>query len=1254
METSGQVGFQCGEEGSLMEMAKETTKICVLPSPEIELLNSTLYSRDARKRSYSENQKIHFPRSTVLSSEEGHFEKKDDSGCFKYKQIYSVPEIQNDINTTGSSSRPEGQFCDFYRSQRCILAHPRYEVLSEIPFIRGRWFKIRVSEPTIWSKCSSQNFYKISECPYQIYSGSRDSDFCLSGRLVNCSSDFGHLPDSHKQDTRDCPTIWFSNKSREIMPDSHSKSQVARLDVGHKLRSSVHSCRSSIRDSKVVQKIHQSKVLFQEASSESFRLPQFCKSNRSFRKDLSEVNVWFPERVRSEVALSKSFDRVKDMAPCHFGVEGSTYPIMVKSTDGFMHHSQESNQRSRRVTALSVLQPKCCQMRRLSANSNTEFSHSSCTEQYCEVSRNCQERLRFNESSFVPTITFRELSNLSVSHSRESSDACVTDGRSNASISLRSRISFPSSDATVTGDAPVTSDATVTPYPTITFVSSVKNNATVTSDASLLPARDDASVTQRSSNVCVTFSGDECNSKAGRLRSRAFNCVTKSLSNASVTGSAIGSSLGYTCITRRPFQGSKVKDDSSIFKNTTEPSASRLRFRDGGRRSRVGVVDKYRDRSVIIRRPFNLQRVNYLWERLCRSRTQELLEKQKCVSSHSSIFKKGSSVLVKGTFVKDKSGIYEASSDSSCYDGRFKTRMGFPHIRKFSSIRNVDASDVEIPHQHSRVYGGFSSSKMDQSSTKHPYYGEDRQYSCSSLSQQRRFYEVSTSKSVDKEGALFDKEKEMVSFSVSHKRSDEHLGGQPLKVESPVNRMVIRSEVIRDNCKKIRPSVSSSRFIQHAIQPQMQSVRDSSSSRRSVCLGRVSSGLEPMGLDLSLSSSKIVSKDFTEAEVLQRQLDSDRSSVVEQDLVSVSVESSQEEFFNFRVPSFSGSSRESDLRAKILDLQTSRLDFIKLAMKDKFSSRVQTYVTSALRDSSYHQYQSVWEKFQHYCIIKDPSSINLDLVLNFLIWCFEEFKLCSNTIVCYKSALIEPLQFAFDLDMDHKNFGKIFRSMFLKKPSISPLEPKWDLFKVLNLLKSQDFNVNISAENLTMKTIFLLALALGRRCNELQSLLRDEKYIKFGPANKYVRINPNPVFLAKNELPSFRRKPILVKALPKSSRNIPNPLCPVHWLWVYLQKTDYFRGEKVFFNPNTLSVCNAGRISYYLRKLISISQPGVYARGHDLRKMACWLAFWSGMSLKYIREKGFWKTNSAILKCYLPGSVPLHYPADTELHLSGQ
>ena len=59
-----------------------------------------------------------------------------------------------------------------------------------------------------------------------------------------------------------------------------------------------------------------------------------------------------------------------------------------------------------------------------------------------------------------------------------------------------------------------------------------------------------------------------------------------------------------------------------------------------------------------------------------------------------------------------------------------------------------------------------------------------------------------------------------------------------------------------------------------------------------------------------------------------------------------------------------------------------------------------------------------------------------------------------------------------------------------------------------------------------------------------------------------------------------------------------------------------------------------------MRKLIRQTQPGVYARFHDLRKYSCWKAFWGKMSLGNIRNVGFWRSNSAVVRSYLQGSTP--------------
>ena len=146
-----------------------------------------------------------------------------------------------------------------------------------------------------------------------------------------------------------------------------------------------------------------------------------------------------------------------------------------------------------------------------------------------------------------------------------------------------------------------------------------------------------------------------------------------------------------------------------------------------------------------------------------------------------------------------------------------------------------------------------------------------------------------------------------------------------------------------------------------------------------------------------------------------------------------------------------------------------------------------------------------------------------------------------------------------------------------------------------------------------MKTLFLMGLALGNRASELHSLLRSSKFIIFSRRRTSVKILPNPSFLAKNEAPGFRHRPMVIKALLKRDGSH-HALCPVNALFMFLNATKSYKGPRLFFNPRSDVQCNAGHINYFVRKLVRLSQPGVYARFHDLRKFAAWNAFWNGMS----------------------------------------
>ena len=205
------------------------------------------------------------------------------------------------------------------------------------------------------------------------------------------------------------------------------------------------------------------------------------------------------------------------------------------------------------------------------------------------------------------------------------------------------------------------------------------------------------------------------------------------------------------------------------------------------------------------------------------------------------------------------------------------------------------------------------------------------------------------------------------------------------------------------------------------------------------------------------------------------------------------------------------------------------------------------------------------------------------------------------------------------------------------------VKPQWCLHEVLNFLKTRRFTTNPSLKDITLKALFLLALALGRRVGELHSLLRRKGFVVFGKHYDWVRIHPNPQFLAKNESSSFRRGPIMINTF-KDDSNEHHALCPVDALRKFLAASRGLNISSLFFNPRTLMPCTKAKISYLIRRVVKLSQPGVYARAHDLRKYATVQAFFDNMYLSDIRSSGFWRSNFTIASRYLPLNLQAAQP----------
>ena len=122
----------------------------------------------------------------------------------------------------------------------------------------------------------------------------------------------------------------------------------------------------------------------------------------------------------------------------------------------------------------------------------------------------------------------------------------------------------------------------------------------------------------------------------------------------------------------------------------------------------------------------------------------------------------------------------------------------------------------------------------------------------------------------------------------------------------------------------------------------------------------------------------------------------------------------------------------------------------------------------------------------------------------------------------------------------HRTISDMIASMELQRPTVMPVLPQWDLGTVLEVLSKSPYKPlrEASLKHLTLKTVFLLAMASAGRRSELQVLMFDQKYIQFKPKGAGVALYFSPEFMCKNQKPSEVNDPWYIPAVPTASQSL--------------------------------------------------------------------------------------------------------------------
>ena len=332
--------------------------------------------------------------------------------------------------------------------------------------------------------------------------------------------------------------------------------------------------------------------------------------------------------------------------------------------------------------------------------------------------------------------------------------------------------------------------------------------------------------------------------------------------------------------------------------------------------------------------------------------------------------------------------------------------------------------------------------------------------------------------------------------------------------------------------------------------------------------------------------------------------------------------------------------------------ETPRLVLIQQALQKRgFSGQVSRMVSSSVRPSTNKVYDTKWNIFAAWCEKRKvcASKASTPLVADFLA---EKQTLAPTTVEGYRTAISNTIKHVRGRDITSDPcIQSLIRSNRLRNTVTKNDVPPWDLAVVLRYLSKSPFEPIESStlKNLTMKSIFLLALASGKRRGELQALTREG--LSWNENKTVVTCRLDPSFEAKTQGRTGNpTSPIILHALSGFVGRDPdeNLLCPVRSLLKYYTRVKlagHVGNKKRLFvsiNVGKTTEIASPTITRWIKTVIldahrlvkdqDLRLAGVKA--HQVRAVATSLTF-KNASLEQVLEMGGWTNHSTFTSYYL-------------------
>ena len=227
----------------------------------------------------------------------------------------------------------------------------------------------------------------------------------------------------------------------------------------------------------------------------------------------------------------------------------------------------------------------------------------------------------------------------------------------------------------------------------------------------------------------------------------------------------------------------------------------------------------------------------------------------------------------------------------------------------------------------------------------------------------------------------------------------------------------------------------------------------------------------------------------------------------------------------------------------------------------------------------------------------------------------------------------------------------LIRNFDQEKVTASPRVPGWDLSLVLlSLMKSPYEPLDkVSLRFLSLKTVFLIALASAKRVSEIHAISHVVSHKRDWSS---VSLSLLPEFVAKTQVPGRASSGVLPFSIPALTTILGESdpdalLCPVRALRVFLRKTQHLRPgcRRLFVTTNTQTPKGVSKntISFWIRQVIRSAYEGtseedralVKVKAHEVRALATSLLFRKNCSIEDVMSAASWRSHSTFASFYL-------------------